>query len=49
MNEPTREQLLTEAIINAANKKWDGWNWEEYQKAIVRLNWKISELEATSK
>jgi hypothetical protein len=44
-NEPTREQLQDEAVLNATKHKWTGWNWKEYQKAIVRLNWRISELE----
>lgn len=42
---PTREQLLTEAVLNAQKAKWDGWNWKEYQKTIVRLNWRISQFE----
>ena len=42
---PTRQQLLNEGLLVAQRQKWEGWNWKEYQKSIVRLNHKVSELE----
>lgn len=46
VEEPTCEQLLKEALIKARNRKWEGWNWKDYQKAIVLQNWHLSEIEA---
>jgi len=40
----TKEEKLVNALLDAQNKKWDGWTWKEYQKAIVRQNYKIDEL-----
>jgi hypothetical protein len=41
-----REIYMESAVQDAGTKQWKGWNWRSYQRAIVRLNHRVSQLEA---
>jgi len=45
--QPDHDEIIRQAgLQKAGSVKWDGWNWKEYQTAIVRQNHHISKIEA---
>lgn len=40
-----RRIMRESALQNARVHRWEGWDWKAYQAAIIRGNYRMSELE----
>lgn len=45
--DPSHGDIVAASDAQDARKyKWEGWSWKDYQSAIVRFKYRVSQLEA---